>query len=264
MRRRLQPLGITWLRSIFGVRNAAQASMNGVSLALGWMRKSLDSMATPAMEYSATYRMILLDARNSLSAMVCLQARNSSDWLFALTLCVISSTRYPARALCSANVSLNLPCWTRKMGNLVLGKTILTSNARGVACSGVVGSIPSGCTSCRKRSSALGVVRFHRTIWHISTVEAASSASLLGATCQTNRQLRKRLWHPCVLRVSLRDEDEWWLWWVKSLWWVVRVSTQGYIRFPRCCSAHSQSNRLPDPISLEDSSFGSLWEQRQI
>ena len=52
-RRRLQPLGITWLRFIFGVSNAAQASMNGVYLALGGMQNSLVSMATPAIEYSA-------------------------------------------------------------------------------------------------------------------------------------------------------------------------------------------------------------------
>ena len=60
------------------------------------------------------------------------------------------------------------------------------------------------------------------------------------------------------------DEDEWWLWWVKSLWWVVRISTQGSIRFPRWCSALPQSSHFPGPISPGDSSFGSLSVQKQI
>ena len=53
-------------------------------------------------------------------------------------------------------------------------------------------------------------------------------------------------------------------WWLRSLWWVVRLSTQGSIRFPRWGSALPQSSRFPGLISPGDSSFGSLSVQKQI
>ena len=53
-RRRLAPLGRTWLSDIFGVRNAAHASTNPTSMELEGMRNIRPSIATPAIEYSAT------------------------------------------------------------------------------------------------------------------------------------------------------------------------------------------------------------------
>ena len=50
MRRRLHPLGMTWLSSILGHKNAAHASMKGVSLEFDMIRNNLFSMATPAIE----------------------------------------------------------------------------------------------------------------------------------------------------------------------------------------------------------------------
>ena len=46
-RRRWHPLGITWLRLIFGVRKAAQASINGVSRAFGCILNNLFSCSLP-------------------------------------------------------------------------------------------------------------------------------------------------------------------------------------------------------------------------
>ena len=56
---------------LVGVRKAAQASINGVSRAFGCILKSLFSMATPAIEYSAMLRISRLEVTNSLSAINC-------------------------------------------------------------------------------------------------------------------------------------------------------------------------------------------------
>ena len=54
--RRFAPLGRTWLSAIFGVRCAAHASTNPTSIELEGILNIHPSMATPAIEYSATYR----------------------------------------------------------------------------------------------------------------------------------------------------------------------------------------------------------------
>ena len=60
------------------------------------------------------------------------------------------------------------------------------------------------------------------------------------------------------------DEDEWWLRCFKSLWWDVRVSTQGSIRFPHWYSVLPQSIHSLGLLSPGESSFLLLSVRKHI
>ena len=134
-----------------------------------------------------------------------------------------------------------------------------------------------GCAPCSFCLSNMTVFEF----WLFLCVRASSNSDLMScAQCSfdipvftvdslvtesSNSWWLTGWWSDNTHTVSLGDDEyDWWLWWSKSLWRDVRVSTQGTNRFPTWDSAVLQNILAPDLLSVAESSFSVLLVQKRI